>query len=52
MLLGGTALFTLASLGSALAPAALLGLAAVTALVLLRGDGRGERVNVVELQAG
>jgi EmrB/QacA subfamily drug resistance transporter len=32
--------------------AALLGLAAVTALVLLRGDGRGERVNVVELQAG
>jgi EmrB/QacA subfamily drug resistance transporter len=31
--------------------AALVGLAAVTALTLLRDDGRGERVNVVELQA-
>ena len=28
------------------------GLAAVAALVLLRGDGRGQRVNLVELQAG
>jgi Na+/melibiose symporter-like transporter len=32
--------------------AALLGLAAVTALVLLRGEGRGQRVNLVDLQAG
>jgi hypothetical protein len=31
---------------------ALAGLAAVTALVLLRDDGRGQRVNRVELQAG
>jgi EmrB/QacA subfamily drug resistance transporter len=30
--------------------AALVGLAAVTALVLLRDDGRGQRVNLVELQ--
>jgi len=32
--------------------AALTGLAALTALALLRGDGRGQRVNLVELQAG
>jgi MFS family permease len=32
--------------------AALTGLAAVTALALLREDGRGQRVNLVELQAG
>jgi hypothetical protein len=32
--------------------AALLALAAVTAAALLRGDGRGERVDVAELQAG
>jgi EmrB/QacA subfamily drug resistance transporter len=31
--------------------AGLVGLALVTALVLLRDDGRGERVNLVELQA-
>jgi hypothetical protein len=31
--------------------AALVGLAAVTALTLLRDDGRGQRVNLVELQA-
>jgi EmrB/QacA subfamily drug resistance transporter len=31
--------------------AALVGLAAVTALVMLRDDGRGQRVNLVELQA-
>jgi hypothetical protein len=31
--------------------AALVGLAAVTALTLLRDDGRGERVSLVELQA-
>jgi EmrB/QacA subfamily drug resistance transporter len=31
--------------------AALVGLAAVTALALLRDDGRGQRVNLVELQA-
>jgi EmrB/QacA subfamily drug resistance transporter len=31
--------------------AALLGLAAVTAVLLLRGDGRAGRVNLVELQA-
>ena len=31
--------------------AALVGLAAVMALVLLRDDGRGQRVNLVELQA-
>jgi MFS family permease len=31
--------------------AVLVGLAAVTALVLLRDDGRGQRVNLVELQA-
>ena len=31
--------------------AALVGLAAITALVLLRDDGRGQRVNLVELQA-
>src|SRR5580658_2474301 len=32
--------------------AALVGLALVTALALLRDDGRGQRVNLVELQAG
>jgi len=32
--------------------AALTGLAALTALALLREDGRGQRVNLVELQAG
>jgi EmrB/QacA subfamily drug resistance transporter len=32
--------------------AALVGLALVTALTLLRDDGRGQRVNLVELQAG
>jgi EmrB/QacA subfamily drug resistance transporter len=32
--------------------AALLGLGAVTALALLRDDGRGQRLNLVELQAG
>ena len=31
--------------------AALFGLAAITALVLLRHDGRGQRVNLVELHA-
>ncbi len=31
--------------------AALLGLAAVTALALLRGEGGGQRVNLVDLQA-
>ena len=31
--------------------AALVGLAAIVALTLLRDDGRGERVNLVELQA-
>jgi len=30
----------------------LTGLAALTALALLRDDGRGQRVNLVELQAG
>jgi hypothetical protein len=34
-----------------LVSAALVGLAAVMALVLLRDDGRGQRVNLVELQA-
>jgi EmrB/QacA subfamily drug resistance transporter len=34
-----------------LVSAALVGLAAVTALALLRDDGRGRRVNLVELQA-
>jgi hypothetical protein len=32
-------------------PVGLVGLAAVTALALLRDDGRGQRVNLVELQA-
>jgi hypothetical protein len=37
--------------GSGACSAALVGLAAVTALALLRDDGRGQRVNLVELQA-
>ena len=32
--------------------AALLGLAVITALAMLRDDGRGQRINLVELQAG